>query len=46
LVLSLDLTVRLRVDGGRQAVIDIEAGTNSVPKSTGKLFPAIGGDIV
>jgi hypothetical protein len=46
LVLPLGLTVRLRVEGGHEAVIDIEVGPNSVPKSTGEFFAAIGGDIV
>jgi hypothetical protein len=46
LVLPLGLTVRLRVEGGREVVIDTKVGANSVPKSTGELFAAIGGDIV
>jgi hypothetical protein len=46
MVLPLGLTVRLRVEGSREAVIDTEVGANSVPKSTGEFFAAIGGDIV
>jgi len=34
------------VEGGREPVIDTEVGANSVPKSTGESFAAIGGDIV
>jgi hypothetical protein len=46
LVLPFGLTVHLRVEGGQEAVIDTEVGANSVPKSTGEFFAAMGGDIV
>jgi hypothetical protein len=46
LVLPLGLTVHLRVEGGREAVIETQVGANSVPKSAAELFAAIGGDIV
>jgi hypothetical protein len=45
-VLPFGLTFCVRVDGNREAVIDTEVGANSVPKSAGKLFPAIFGNIV
>jgi len=45
MVLLLGLTVCLRVQSGRESVMETEVGTNDVPKSTGKLFAAIGGDI-
>jgi len=46
LVLPLGLTIRLRVEGGREAVIDTVVGANSVPKSTDKHFAVVGGDIL
>jgi hypothetical protein len=46
LVLPGGLTVRLRVEFGREEVINTEVGANSVPKLVGRLFATIGGDII
>jgi len=46
LILLLGLTVPLRVEGSHVAEIDTDLGAYTVPKLTGKLFAAIGGDIV
>jgi hypothetical protein len=43
--MPLSLTARLQLEGCRESVIDSEVGASSVPKSTGKLFPMICGDI-
>jgi hypothetical protein len=43
-ILPVGFTLRLRVEGIQEVVIDTEVGANSVPKVTGKLFAAIGGD--
>lgn len=45
-VLPLALAIRLRVEGGRAAVIDTDVGAHSVPKWALKHFAAIVGDNV
>jgi len=46
LVLPLGLAVGLRVEGGRESVVDAHVGADSSPESAGELRSAVGDDIV
>jgi len=46
LVLLLGLVVGLRVEGGRESVVDAHVGADSSPESAGELGSAVGDDIV